>query len=112
MLPKIYRLKKTKEIESVFKNGQWHQADFISLKLAKSQLGISRFTTIVSTKIDKRAVVRNKIRRQITEIIRKKLSALPKGYDILLIPKKEIIHKDYQEIKDSLDNLFKKAGLL
>lgn len=112
MLSQLHRLKKTKEIEGVFKNGRWYQEDFITLKLLKNPLRLSRFVIIVSTKTDKRATVRNRIKRCITEIIRKKLPEIVGGYDVLLIPKKEIINKNYQEIEDALDNLFKKAGLL
>lgn len=112
MLSKNHRLKKTKEIERVFEKGHWYQQDFISLKLFKNQLGVSRFAIIVSTKIDKRAVVRNKIRRWLSEMIRKKLPAITAGYDILLIPKKEISHKNYQEAEKALDNIFKKSSLL
>jgi ribonuclease P protein component len=44
----------------------------------------SRFAVNVSKKIDKRAVYRNRLRRQINEALRLNLALLPNGYRVLV----------------------------
>jgi len=79
------------------------------LKERKNGLSVNRFGIVVSKKIDKRAVVRNRIKR----IFRETLSELNKnmvpGHDILLIAKKEVLAKIKEEnalaIKSALENV-------
>ncbi|MDO5568708.1 MAG: ribonuclease P protein component [bacterium] len=54
------------------------------------------------------AVNRNKIRRQIKDIIDKNMILIPDKKDYIIIARKEILNKKYQEIKIELLNAFKK----
>lgn len=105
MLKKENRLKHTKDIENVFKNGKTIAGKLIFLKIFKNDLDISRFAFIVSTKISKKAVIRNKIKRQLREIVRTNLSNIKSGLDIVVVTKPNIIDKNYQEIKNDSENL-------
>lgn len=58
---------------------------------------------VISLKIDKRAVVRNRIRRQIKEILRDISPTL----GIIVIIKQLVLKKDYQEMKQELIGLIK-----
>lgn len=107
MLSKNNRLRHTKDIESVFKNGKTIAGKLIFLKFLKNDLNIARFGFIVSTKISKKAVIRNKIKRQLREIVRKNLANLKLDLDIIIVAKPEIIDKNYQEIKNDFENLLK-----
>lgn len=61
----------------------------------------TRFRAIVSRKISKKAVKRNKIRRRIYEAIRR-FSQI-KEIDAILIPKKIILTATFAEIKSDID---------
>ncbi len=112
MLPKINRLQKEKEIEEVFKKGKGFKEDFLILKTAKNSLKTSRFGFIISKKISKKAVVRNKIKRVLRELVRLKLKEIKKTSDNLLIAAPGLETKDFWEIEEMITKLFKKGGLI
>ena len=111
MLAKENRLKKKKDFETVFKKGKGFKDNFLALKIAPNNLKTSRFGFIVSQKVSKKAVVRNKIRRRLSEAIRLNLKDIKRGVDIALIALPGIESKTYLEIKETLATIFKKAGL-
>lgn len=81
------------------------------LKEKKNGLLLNRFGIVVSKKIDKRAVVRNRIKR----IFREALSELNKnmtiGHDILFIARTGVLNKTKEENSAGLKNALEKAGL-
>ena len=112
MLAKKYKIAKKKDFERIFKQGKYYHQDFIGFKINKNNLEFSRFGFIVSLKISKKAVVRNKIRRQLNEIIRLKLKEIKSGFDIVILTQPEIIGKSYQDIEKNLVDLLKRAKVL
>lgn len=70
-LKKEYRLKKKKEFEEVREKGRvWHGPK-ISLAMLEKDEGGTRVGVVVSKKVDKRAVERNRLRRLVAEVFRK-----------------------------------------
>jgi len=112
MLPREYRLKKRNDFQVVFQQGRTYQEDFLKIKFIRNKKQINRFGIVVGLKISKKAVVRNKIRRRLQEIIRINFNRFRLGFDIVIFPTSQIIGKKYQEIEDVSIKLFKKAGLL
>lgn len=96
---------KKKEFEAVFRKGKTKAGKLVFLKILKNNLGNNRFGVVVSKKISKKAVNRNKIKRRLREIIRQ--AHIRPGLDIIIIAKPEIIDKNYQDIKNELEDLFK-----
>lgn len=105
MLAKQRRLQKSKDIEMVFKRGKTLNGKLLFLKLKKNDLEISRFGFIIGKKISNKAVIRNRLKRQLREIVGKNLSDIKPGFDVIVVAKPEIINKNYQEIKNDLENL-------
>ena len=71
MLASVNRLRKPYEINRVYKRGVYGAGEgLISLKAATNGRTVSRAVVVVSKKVDKRAVTRNRIRRRIYEVIR------------------------------------------
>ena len=114
MLPKTSRLQKEKDINKVFKKGKRFKEDFLILKTLKNDLNKIRFGFIVSQKISKKASIRNKIKRRLSELIRikLKLQTLIKNSDNLLIAAPGLETKDFWEIEEMINKLFKKAGII
>jgi len=110
MLKKENRLKKKKDFDSVYKKGKTIAGKLIFLKILKNNLDINRFGFVVSKKISKKAVIRNKTKRKLREIIKKEI--IKKGFNIIINTNPEILNKDYNEIRLEIRNLFKKAKLL
>lgn len=71
----------------LFKNGKSVRAESLSLKYIESKNEDYRLSVIVSKKVHKSAVVRNRIRRRIYEIVRKEKLSNPKAswrYDMAI----------------------------
>jgi len=112
MLPLKNRLKNKKDFEKVFKQGKGFKEDFLFLKVNKNNLKESRFGFIVSLRVSKKAVLRNRVKRRLREIIKENLPKIRKGRDCVLIVQRSIRKKGFPEIKEATANLLKKAKIL
>jgi ribonuclease P protein component len=65
---------------------------------------------IVSLKVSKKAVDRNKIKRRIRETLRK--VDIKKGIDLVVITNKEILEKSFLEVQDALISNLTRLGLI
>ena len=104
------RFKKA-DFNNLFKKGKTIGRELIFLRFRKNNLKQSRFCWVVSLKISKKATTRNKIKRQLREIVKANLKNIKSGFDIAIIAKPEIINKNYQEIKNVLENLIKRTKI-
>ena len=106
MLVSENRLRKKRDIDNVFKKGKTITGNFIFLRIVKNDLDINRFAFVISTKISKKAVVRNKIKRQLREIIKKDILKTKQGFDFILIAKSQIINQDFKGIEKEINAIF------
>jgi len=112
MLPKANRLVKESEFKKVAKRAKPVHSNFLILKKLPNPNQVTAFGIVISTKVSKKAVVRNKIRRRIREILRIYLNEVMPGFKVMLVVKNTILDKDYQAIKVDLEALLKKVRLL
>jgi ribonuclease P protein component len=68
----------------------------------------SQFGFILSKKLDKSAVVRNRLKRRLTEIIRLNLSLFPKNIEAIIIPKRPAITATSTELQSDLSRIINK----
>lgn len=99
MLPKIYRIHKKKDFENIFKKGYSQSSKIFCIRFIKNSLGYSRFAIIVSNRVACLAVTRNRVRRQIREILRLNSDIIKKSHDIVVFIQKEAIGKPYHELE-------------
>lgn len=85
MLKKEHRLAKTKDVKVVVSSGRSFFDPLFTLKRLAGRLGVKRFTVVVSTKVSKKAVTRNKIKRVLRESIRGNFARFPDGDYALLV---------------------------
>jgi len=111
MLPREYKLKRDNDFKKVFKQGKYQSGKFIRIRFLKNNLEVSRFAFVIGLKISKKAVIRNKLRRQMEEIVRLNFENLKKGFDLVFLPEIQGINKNYQEIEKELINLFKQIKI-
>jgi len=112
MLPKENRLKKKKDFEKLFKEGKSFREKFLVLRINENNLNKNRFGFIVSKKISKKAVTRNKIKRQLREIVREKINDFEKGFDVAILALSGIELKSFKEISQVLGDILKKIKIL
>ena len=111
MLSKRNRLKKQKDFGRVFKKGRGAKEDFLYLKVVKNELESSRFGFVVSKEFSKKAVLRNKIRRRLAELVMIKLPKIKKGIDVVIVVMPEFKTRDFWEIEEIINKLFEKAKI-
>ncbi len=82
------------------------------LKKLKNDLEYPRFGFVVSLKVSKKAVIRNKVKRRLREAIRYNLDKIKNGYDVVFFTRKGIEEIDFQGIKQGVEHLLKQAGMI
>ena len=103
MLKKINRLTKNKEFEQVFQTGRSSYNKLLGMKITPNNLGVNRFGILISSKISKKAVERNKIKRRIRSVLAKQQAEfLRTGFDCVLITLKDILNKTQVEIEGAI----------
>lgn len=107
MLNKKFRLTKRKEFGYIYKNGKKLNSKALNLVVINTKFDHSRFGFVVSKKVGK-AHVRNKIKRQISEIVRTNLQIFPK-HNYIFVAKPEIKELTFSEIKQNVFELVEKV---
>lgn len=111
MLSQKNRLKKKKDFERVLKRGKGFKEGFLVLKTIQNNLNIPRFGFVVSQKVSKKAVQRNKIKKRLRKLVFLKIPEIKKGIDGVFIALPGLENKNFWEIKEITDTLFKKAKI-
>ncbi|MDI3548524.1 MAG: ribonuclease protein component [Halanaerobiales bacterium] len=102
-------LKKNRDFKRVYSRGRSCANHNLVLYYFPNNLDKNRVGFSISKKIGK-AVVRNKLRRRLREIIRLK-NNLKEGYDLIFIARKPVVKLDYHDLEKNVINLLKKAGI-
>ncbi len=98
------RLLCQKEFQVVFNNNTAKSADNSWLMLAKTNnLGFCRLGLVISKKISKKAVVRNRLKRIVRESFRQKENFGEKGLDIVILGRRETAIQENRVLFRSLD---------
>jgi len=112
-LPKQYCLTRQKEFEKVYDSGKTVRDSFLFIKFLKdSSLENSKFGIVVSTKVSKKATVRNRIKRQISEAIKPHLKQISKNVNAVIVTNSKIVDKEFTEIEKVVLNLLRKSKIL
>jgi ribonuclease P protein component len=102
-------LRRNKDFDQVFKTGRSFYCQFFLIKFLENNLPKSRVGIIIGKKVSKKAVVRNKIKRQLREIFRNKFEKnIQKNYDVVIIVSKNIVDKDFKTIENNFEKLLSK----
>jgi len=112
MLPQQNRLKKKKDFDRVFKKGKSVKEGFLFLKYLTTSLPESRFAFSIGKKVSKKAVVRNKLRRLLREVVRSKLPQLKKSVDGIFVSHLGLEKNKLEEIDSMINKVFKKINLI
>ena len=112
MLSKINRIKKKKDFERIFKNSKIFKGNLFIFRTMKNNLGLNRFGFVVSQKISKKATLRNKTRRRLTEAISPEIENIRIGTDLVIIALPGIEKKGFSEIREAIKSMLIKSRLM
>lgn len=89
-----------------------YRTSLFMLKVTKTENADSRFGFIVRKAVDKRAVIRNRIRRLFRSCIEDLREQIAPGYDMLFFLEKDIMDKHQGVLKKELESFLQGKKLL
>ncbi len=108
MLKKINRIRKTREMNKVYKLGKTIHTSTLVIKFFEDSK--IRIAFVISKKISKKAVDRNRIKRVLREFLRLNMERLKTG-DYMINAKTRIAALDNASIRLELDHALRKGYL-
>ena len=106
MLCKKYRFHSRGGVRFVYRNGKTVRSPKMSLVFVNNTRGFTRVAVVISKKVEKTAVGRNRIRRRIYEAIRINFDLIPKGVDyVFVVYSKEVMRMKFGELEEMLGKL-------
>lgn len=112
MLSRKYRLRRRNDFSRLYRRGSTAHSRSFSLKYDHNRQGHPRIGVVASTKVSKKAVVRNRLRRQIYSQMREILPEINSGFDIIILVRTSAIGQNGNDLGQELRQAFSKAGLL
>lgn len=106
MIPRLNRLPSARLTSS-----QAVGTPLFTLRFVKNNLSHPRFAFVVSKRIDKRAVIRNRLKRVLREIAYEELLGKEQGVDILFIVKKNFTDVPRSELQTTVQHALEQIKL-
>ena len=118
-LPKPHRLRRRQDFQKVYQQGKLHQQVHLTLRSLRylptsvtENLPATRFGISVSTKVSKKAVVRNLLKRQVKAALRQLLPQITSGWSVTIGVRPSAQGCEYVEILRELEQLLAAAEVL
>lgn len=111
LLLRYISLTKRSDFDQVFKTGKSFVGRYLVINIVRTDNDSIRAGLIVSKKMGN-AVRRNRVRRLLKELFRRNAHILPKGCDVVILPRGSFRNESlkYQDISPEAELLFKKAS--
>lgn len=110
MLNKKFRFHSRGGVRFVYQKGKTIRKPGMSLVFLKNDKKFTRVAVVVSKKVFKSAVKRNRIRRRVYEALRVNFDLIPKEYDyIFVIFSKDVLTMPFFELEKQLGELVAEA---
>ena len=110
MLAKKYRFHSRGGVKYVYQYGKTVRKSRMSLVFCDNTRGFTRVAVVVSKKVTKTAVKRNRIRRRVYEAIRQNFKFVPKKRDyIFVVYSDELLKMSYLELVKLLGELMNES---
>lgn len=118
-LPSIHRLKHWREFRAVYQQGNRHHGSYLILRaLSISQTKMqshdspTRIGISISTKVSKKAVIRNLIKRRIRAALRELLPKINHNWHIVIVVKTQAIECKYGDFLRELEQLLMESKII
>lgn len=110
MLSKKYRFHSRGGVKYTYRTGKTLRRPGLSLVFVDNKKGFTRFAVVISKKVIKSAVGRNRVRRRLYEAIRLDLDKFKKPRDyIFVVYDKDVATKPFSELQKSVRSLMEES---
>ncbi len=110
-MKRAYSLQGGSDFQMVWEEGRAWSHSMLVLRARPNGMDLCRFGFVVGRKIGK-AVERNRTKRLLREAVRHRLEAVVKGWDIILIARRETASAEFTEIDAAVGDLLQRAHLI
>lgn len=116
-LPLFHRLKHRNDFKAVYEQGKRHVTSNLVLIVLKDlsktiQPIPTRFGISIGQKVSKKAVIRNRIKRQIRGAIRALLADIIPGWRVVVVVRPPAVECKYEHFLQEIKTLLMKAGII
>lgn len=108
-MKKINIIKKTQDFEYIIHNGRLLKNKYYIIYTIPKMSEYYRFGLSVGKKISNKAVIRNKLKRQLKTIIDNNKNIYQKDRDYIIIMKKSCLETNFQELENSFIDIIGKV---
>jgi len=112
VLKKKNRVSARKEISELRGGEMIYQSPIFGLVMVDKKDEEKKFLFVVSKRISKKAVDRNRIRRVLSEVIRLNLDKIRPGVRLSFLVRRLILEWKWKEIKKEVEEVLGKRGLV
>ena len=112
-LPKANRLKRWQDFQSIYQKGNYFATEALILRALPNLEGVSaKFGISISRKISKKAVIRNRIKRQIRAALHILLPSLSCSWLMVIVVRPPALECKTEHFLRELEQLFIQSGIL
>ncbi len=111
-LSRLERITRTSEFKEALKNGVIYRGKTINIIIARNNSEVSRMGVSLRRENFKLATQRNKLRRYLREIFRLDKHIFKKGFDIIALPKPSCSNLTFNELRNEVIEVLRKADVL
>ena len=104
-------LKKNSDFRRLYAKGRSAVTPYLILYVRPNRLGENRVGYTVSAKLG-HAVVRNRVRRRLREIVRLNSPKLKSGWDIVVVARSRCVDAEYRRLEKAFLQACTKLGLM
>ena len=106
MLNKKYRFHSRGGVRYVYQKGKTIRSSKMSLVYTPNTRGFTRLAVVVSKKVNKTAIGRNRMRRRVYEVLRKNFALIPPKTDyIFVIYSRDVLTMPFNELEKLMGEL-------
>ncbi len=103
------RLRKNAQFDTVYAQGRTWAGDLIVLKALPNGLDWNRYGFVAGKRLGK-AVVRNRVRRVLREVVRS--TPTRQGWDIVFVARARAVGANYHQVDGAVKGLLRRAQIL
>jgi ribonuclease P protein component len=107
--PREARLVRRGEFDAVYRSGKRFSSSHFTVFVRRNELTLNRFGFSIKKALGG-AVVRNRIRRRVREIVRCHRQEIPTGWDIVIHPKNLVAKAEFAMLAQELVRVLKKVA--
>jgi ribonuclease P protein component len=107
-----HRIKKRSDFINLHLKGNKAATSLLAISWLPNSLNHSRLGLVVSTKISKRAVIRNKIKRRLREFFRAEHQNLTGNFDLVFVARTKIKEAETKELHANCRKLLQQERLI